>query len=110
MRSGRRLLRNRHNPQKLNIESSLREDVMSSRHCCDCSNGHTSLHPAVPLTPAGAARSRAALLAGASLVVLAALGAPGAARAACVPSQQTINRPTAGPILSNGGGISVTPS
>ena len=83
---------------------------MSSRHCCDRSSAHKGPHPANPLTPAGAARSRAALLAGASLVVLAALGAPGAARAACVASQQTINRPTAGPIVSNGGGITVTAS
>jgi hypothetical protein len=59
------------------------------------------------LTPADAARLRAALLASASLIALAALAAPGAARAACVPSQQTINRPTAGPIVSNGGGITV---
>jgi hypothetical protein len=57
------------------------------------------------LTPADAAR--AALLASASLIALAALTAPGAARAECVPSQQTINRPTAGPIVSNGGGITV---
>ena len=80
---------------------------MSPRHCCDCSSGHNGLHPANPLTPAVAARSRAALLAGASLVVIAAFGAPGAARAACVASQQTINRPTPGPIVSNGGGITI---
>jgi len=80
---------------------------MISRLCCDRSSAHKGLHPANASTPAGAARSRAALLASASLIALAAFGTPGAARAACVPSQQTIIRPTAGPIVSNGGGITV---
>ena len=52
--------------------------------------------------------SRAALLAGASLVALAALGASGVAQAACVPSRQTISGPIAGPVMSNGGAITVT--
>ena len=52
---------------------------------------------------------RAALLAGASLIALAALGAPDVARA-CVPSLQTISMPTAGPVLSNSGAITVTSS
>jgi hypothetical protein len=51
--------------------------------------------------------SRAALLAGASLIALAALGALDDARA-CVPSSQTISAPTVGPVLSNDGAIIVT--
>ncbi len=54
--------------------------------------------------------SRAALLAGASAFALAALGASGVARAACVPSPQIIATPTPGPIFSNGGAITVTGS
>jgi hypothetical protein len=54
----------------------------------------------------GARISRAALLAGASLVALT----PGAAQAACIPSPQIIATPTSGPILSNGGAITVTGS
>ena len=54
--------------------------------------------------------SRAALLAGASAFALAALGASGVARAACVPSPQIIATPTSGPIFSNGGAITVTGS
>jgi hypothetical protein len=54
--------------------------------------------------------SRAALLAGASVFALAALGASGVARAACVPSPQIIATPTSGPIFSNGGAITVTGS
>ncbi len=53
---------------------------------------------------------RAALLAGASAFALAALGASGAARAACFPSPQIIATPTPGPIFSNGGAITVTGS
>jgi len=49
--------------------------------------------------------SRAALLAGASAFALAAFGASGVARAACVPSPQIIAAPTSGPISSNGGAI-----
>ena len=54
--------------------------------------------------------SRAALLAGASVFALAALGASGVARAACVPSPQIIATPTSGPIFSNGGAITITGS
>ena len=54
--------------------------------------------------------SRAALLAGASAFALAALGASGVARAGCVPSLQTISEPITGPIVSNGGAITVTGS
>ena len=53
---------------------------------------------------------RAALLAGASAFALAALGASGVARAACVPSLQIIARPISGPVVSNGGAITVTGS
>ncbi len=52
--------------------------------------------------------SRSALLAGASLLALAALATPGAARAACAPSPQTISKGVAGPVFSNGGSILVT--
>ena len=54
--------------------------------------------------------SRTILLAGASLAALALVGAPGRARAACVPSLQTLSGPTAGPVVSNGGAIVVTAS
>jgi len=56
----------------------------------------------------GGGRSRAGLLPGALLIALAALGAPGAARAACTGSTQTISEPVTGPIISNGGAITVT--
>ena len=48
--------------------------------------------------------SRAALLAGASLIALAALGAPGTARA-CTGADQTISTVISGPIFSTGGTI-----
>ena len=51
---------------------------------------------------------RTVLLAGASLVALVATGAPGSARAACIPAAQIISTPTLGPIVSNGGHITVT--
>jgi hypothetical protein len=54
--------------------------------------------------------SRAALLAGAPLLTLATLGAPGVARAVCAPSLQTISGPHTGPVVSNGGAITVTGS
>ena len=53
--------------------------------------------------------SRAALLAGASLIALAALGAPEAARA-CSGLDQTISTSVNGPILSTNGAITVTGS
>jgi hypothetical protein len=52
--------------------------------------------------------SRAALLAGASVFALAALGGSGVARAQCVPSPQIIATPVSGPISSNSGAITVT--
>ena len=54
--------------------------------------------------------SRVAMLAGASVAALMALGGAGVARAACVPSLQTISGNTAGPIVSDGGAITVTGS
>ena len=48
------------------------------------------------------------LLAGASLVALGALAAPDRALAACSGPNQTISTPTTGPILGNGGAITVT--
>ena len=58
----------------------------------------------------GARISRASLLAGASLVALAALAAPDRALAQCSGSRQTISTPTTGPVLSDGGAITVTGS
>jgi hypothetical protein len=54
----------------------------------------------------GASVSRG--LAGALLIALAAFCAPSAARATCVPSLQTISKAVSGPIVSNGGAITVT--
>src|SRR5580698_9801687 len=72
----------------------------------------------VRLTPASARTasqspprgSRAALLAGASLAALAAVGPPGAAQAACAGPDQTISASTTGPIFSNGGAITISPN
>jgi hypothetical protein len=50
--------------------------------------------------------SRTALLAGASLIALAALGAPGAAQA-CSGADQTISTVVSGPIFSTDGAITV---
>src|SRR5271166_6202497 len=56
----------------------------------------------------GARISRAALLAGASLVALAALAAPDRALAACSGKNQTISSPSfPGPIFGKGGNITV---
>ena len=73
-------------------------------------NRRTDKHP-VRIGPLGSARGgghslRTALLAGASLIPLAALGAPEAARA-CSGATQTISAPTTGPINSNGEPITV---
>jgi hypothetical protein len=51
--------------------------------------------------------SRGALLAGASLIALAAFAAPDAAQAACSGKDQTISTAVKGPILSTGGKITV---
>src|SRR5208282_146893 len=52
--------------------------------------------------------SRAWLLTGASLAALAALAAPDRAHAACSGPNRTISTPRTGPVLSNGGAITVT--
>lgn len=83
---------------------------MSTKRRCNRIGAHKDPHPATPLIPAGAVRSRATLLASASLIALAALGAPGAARATCSGIDQTISAPTLGPVLSTGGKITVTSS
>jgi hypothetical protein len=62
----------------------------------------------IPLTATGDRRSsRAALLAGASLIALAALGTPEAANATCSGADQTISGLTLGPVFSTGGAITV---
>jgi hypothetical protein len=58
------------------------------------------------MAPSGASVSWG--LAGAVLIAFAAFCAPGAARATCVPSLQTISGSVTGPIVSNGGAITVT--
>ena len=83
---------------------------MSAKHRCNRDGSQKGPYPINPLTVANVGRSRPALLASASLVVLAAVGLPGAARAACVPSLQTISGPVTGPVVSNGGAITVTGS
>src|SRR5208282_2796032 len=52
--------------------------------------------------------SRASLLAGASLAALATSAAPDRALAACSGRNQTISTHTKGPVLSNGGAITIT--
>ncbi len=77
----------------------------------DCHGLGRTGKPANRLESFGGARagpiSRAALLAGASLVALAALDAPGVARA-CSGAPQTISNVVSGPILSTNGAIAVT--
>jgi hypothetical protein len=85
-------------------------DVMSTKHRRNRDGSQQEPHQVNPFTPASVGPSRAALLASASLIALAALCAPGAARAACAPSPQTISGPVAGPVDSNGGAITVTGS
>ena len=55
-------------------------------------------------------RFRLALHAGASLLALAAIGAPAAAIAACSGADQTIASAVTGPVLSTGGGVDVQSS
>ena len=83
---------------------------MSARHRCNWDGSQQGRYPVGPETPAGTARSRRALLASASIIVLAVFGAPDAAKAACVPSPETISGPVTGPVVSNGGAITVTGS
>src|SRR5258708_23870550 len=85
------------------------EGIMSAKRRCDQTTAREGPHLVNPLTPAGAVCSRAALLAGASLFVLTAFGAP-SAQASCCGADQTISTTVAGPILSTGGSIMVLPS
>src|ERR1700722_4387073 len=78
--------------------------------CATSSDACARLSDPLALTiPRNEGFPRAALLAGASLIALAALVAPDVARA-CIPSLQTISTPTLGPVLSNSGAIAVTSS
>src|SRR6516165_5689581 len=83
---------------------------MSAKHRCNLDGSEKRLLPVNSFTPASAGRSRPALLASASLIALAALSAPGVARAACDPSPEIISGPFAGPVVSNVGAITVTGS
>jgi hypothetical protein len=81
---------------------------MSAKHRPHRHSAQKEAYPVNSLTPAGVGRSRASLLASAALIALAALGLPGAARAACVSTPQIISGPFAGPVASNGRAITVT--
>jgi hypothetical protein len=86
-------------------------DVMSAKHRYNRDGSRKAAYPINPFTLANAGRSRAALLAGVSLVALAALAAPDRAFAACSGKNQTISSPsTQGPILGDGGNITVDAS
>ena len=62
----------------------------------------------LPSQSVGASVSRGLAGAGALLIAFATVAAPDVARATCVPSTQTISTPVSGPVLSNGGAITVT--
>ena len=81
---------------------------MSAKHRGAQGGAQKPSYPANPLARPSVGRSRPALLASASIIALAAIGVSGAARAACVPSLQTISGPVSGPVVSNGGAINVT--
>jgi hypothetical protein len=85
-------------------------DVMSAKHRCNWDSSPKRPYLVNSLPPANVGRSRAALLAGASLVALAALAAPDQALAACSGHDQTISTSRTGPVHSNGGAITVTGS
>ena len=80
---------------------------MGAKRRCNRVSPHQDPDSANPLTLAGIYRSRAALLASASLIVIGAFGVTDAARAACSGAVQTISAPTPSPIDSNGGSITV---
>ena len=81
---------------------------MNAKHRCNQDGSQNEPYPVGPLTPASVGPSRTALLASASLIVLAALGAPDAASAGCNDKNQTISSPsTPGPIFSTGGNITI---
>jgi hypothetical protein len=85
-------------------------DVMHAKRRGDRDGSHKGFYPVNLLKLADVRPSRQALLASASLGVLTALGLPNVARAACAPSPQIIATAIFGPILSNGGAITVTGS
>jgi hypothetical protein len=92
-----------------NQESALGENVMSAKHRCNRHGSQKGPYLVDSLTPANG-RSRPALLASASLIALAALGAPSAARARCNGANQTISTAVPGPIFAAGGSIKVLSS
>ncbi len=86
---------------------------MSAKRRWNRNGSQKGSYPVNPLTLVNVCRSRAALLASASFIAIAALSSPGAtsvARAACVPSLQVISGSFAGPVVSNGAAITVTGS
>jgi hypothetical protein len=81
---------------------------MRAKHRCNRDGSPKGPYPVNSSTPANVGLSRAALLASASLIVLAALGAPDRALAACSGHNRTISSPsTPGPIFGQGGNITV---
>jgi hypothetical protein len=84
----------------MSVEKSGRRDGALARQAEDHSN--------IP-TFSGCGRiSRDLMLAGTSLVAIGAIAAPDRALAACSGPNQTISTPTTGPVLGNGGAITVT--
>ncbi len=83
---------------------------MSAKYRCNRGGdgAQKAPYPHSSLTPATVGRSRATLLAGASLVALAALATPDRAHATCTGLDRTISSPRTGPVLSKGGAITVT--
>ncbi len=82
---------------------------MDAKRRCNCDGSQKGPHPLNLVTLANIGRSRAALLAGASLVVLGALATPDRALAACSGANQTISSPsTPGPIFGKGTGGNIT--
>jgi hypothetical protein len=61
----------------------------------------------LPQFAGGGRISRAALLAGASLIALGAIAAPRPAQAACSGTSQTISTSVSGPVFTNSGSVSV---
>jgi hypothetical protein len=80
---------------------------MSAKHRCNRDGSQKARYPFSPLTPANAGRSRPALLAGAPLLTLAALGAPGVAWAG---STHTISTGAGTVIVTTGQAKSISPS
>jgi hypothetical protein len=83
---------------------------MNAKHRCNRDGSPKEPHLVNPLTWADFGRSRPSLLASVSLITLVALGEPDRALAQCSGLGQTILTPTTGPVLSNGGAITITKS